>query len=219
MDVLKYFYEEPAALETLAPDLDPDARRREGAPLSLEALLGRPAYHRGYLAGTDLVTGWVGLTALAHPEAFTAPLLDWLAGLRWMRATKAGAVEALDEEAVQRVLRNPARTAVLAAGKEAVLPEVLMAAAKVPRRQALPALRRLLETAGVAFFPEPAHHGFDWSFFASLPAREALVGAFERHPCAGVRRFVLPYQKARSEEKFYFETWQLDDLPVYVEEV
>jgi hypothetical protein len=89
------------------------------------------------------------------------------------------------------------------------------------RRYALPALRRLLESARVAFFPEPAHDGFDWSFFSAHPMREPLTSAFKQNPAEDVRRFVLPYQKARSESKFYFETWQLNEaaLPEYIEEV
>ena len=72
----------------------------------------------------------------------------------------------------------------------------------------------------MVFFPEPAHHGYDWSFFAARPMRAALVDAFRRHPHPGARRFVVPYRKARSEHKFYFETWQLDQpLPDYIEEV
>ena len=63
----------------------------------------------------------------------------------------------------------------------------------------------------------PAH---DWSFFAARPLREALAEALRRHPQTGARRFIVPFQKARSEHKFYFETWQLDQpLPDYIEEV
>jgi hypothetical protein len=51
--------------------------------------------------------------------------------------------------------------------------------------------------------------------------RDRLVAALRRHPTDTVRRFVLPYQRARSESKFYFETWQLtaSPLPDYIEEV
>jgi hypothetical protein len=89
------------------------------------------------------------------------------------------------------------------------------------RRRALPALRALLDAAHVAFFPEPAHDGHDWSIFSAAPMRDRLVAAFRAHPTDGVRRFVLPYQRARSESKFYFDRWQLTEspLPDYVEEV
>ncbi len=222
MDILKYFYEEPAALEAVAADLDPDARGQTGGPrLSLEALLDGPAYHRGYLAGTDLGGGRVGLTALARPEAFVRPLVDWLGGLAWQRADGAGQVAALSADEAEAVLRRPAQTAVLVCSEGGVDEGRIAAAAEGERRRALPALRRLLDAARVVFFPERAHDGFDWSLFSSAPMREALTAAFRRYPGEGVRRFVLPYQKARSEQKFYFEQWQLQTppLPDYIEEV
>ncbi len=220
MDILKYFFEEPLSLEALSPDLDPDARRRDAPSRSLEDLFEAPRYFRGYLAGTNLADGRVGLTALAHPEAFVEPLLDWLGGLRWTRGTSGGAVERLDEAAARAVLAHPVGTAALACAA-GPLPEAdVAAAAGGARRYAVPALRRLLQAARVVFFPEPAHHGHDWSFFSARPMRAALVEALRRHPAAGTRRFVLPYRQARSEEKFYFESWQLNQpLPDHIEEV
>jgi hypothetical protein len=72
------------------------------------------------------------------------------------------------------------------------------------------------------FFPEPAHDGHDWSLFSAAPMRDRFVEALRNHSADETRRFVLPYQRARSESKFYFETWQLTEegsLPDYVEEV
>jgi hypothetical protein len=88
------------------------------------------------------------------------------------------------------------------------------------RRQTVSVLRRVLDQGGMVFFPEPAHHGIDWSFFSAKPMRDTLVAAFRRHPATSVRRFVVSFQKARSEHKFYFEAWQLDEpLPDYIEEI
>ncbi len=75
------------------------------------------------------------------------------------------------------------------------------------------ALQSLLEDAHVVFFPEPAHDGHDWGFCSPAPVRDRLVAAFRDHPVEGTRRFVLPYQKARSESKFYFDKWQPTDSP------
>ena len=221
MEIIKYFYEEPASLEALAPDLDPDARRRDTPARPLGAWLDAPRYYRGYIAGTDLATGRVGLTALALADAFVDPLLEELGKTLWMRSTRDGTAEALDEAAARRLLADPSETTALVCA-DVPLPEPDVAAvAGAERRYAVPALRRLLETRScVVFFPEPAHHGHDWSFFAARPLREALTEAFRRHPQAGVRRFVVPFRRARSEHKFYFETWQLDQpLPDYIVEV
>jgi hypothetical protein len=51
--------------------------------------------------------------------------------------------------------------------------------------------------------------------------RDRLVDALREQPSPETRRFVLPYQSARSESKFYFDEWQLttSPLPDYIEEV
>lgn len=227
MDIVKYFYEEPTLLEALTPDTDADARRQQAmrekagrrARMPLEDVLAAPAYHRGYLAGTNLDTGAVGLTALARPEAVFAPVMDWLAGRRWQRGHVKGVVEEIAPEAARAALAAPAETSVLVCADAPLATGLVADAAGTARRQTVAALRRLLDAAHVAFFPEPAHNGTDWSFFADHPMREALTAAFRRHPATGARRFALPYQRARSEQKFYFEQWRLDDLPDYVEEV
>lgn len=209
MDIVKYFYEEPVALETLTPALEPDARRQEGPAMSLEALLHPPRYYRGYLAGTDLDRLRIGVTALAEPAAAFGPLRDALGGGVWTRHVEDGDVAVLSGEEVGAVLRTPARTAVLVLAEEAVDPALLDGVVGADRRYGLAELRRLLAVARVVLFPEPAHHGYDWSLFATEPVRERLAAAFRRHPLPAARRFVLPYQQARSEEKFYFEQYDL----------
>lgn len=217
MDVIKYFYEEPASLDVLPDDLDPDARRQSGPALPLEALFEGTSYYRGYLAGTDLASGRIGLTALARPASFAVPLLDVL-GPVWRCVTDAGAAGAVDPAEARTRLQDPRGTALLASGGGEA--SGALAAAGQDRRRALPALRSLLDGGAVVLLPEPAHDGFDWSLFAARPLRAVLVDAFRRHPADGVRRFVIPYRRARGEHRFYFEQWQLDEpLPAYIEEV
>lgn len=236
MNIIKYFYEEPALLEPRTPDEDPDARRWGDRPgpgsgrprMDLETLLDTDDYYRGYLAGTALDADRVGLTALDRPAAFVEPMVEALGAAWWGRCPAeaeqdAAAVEALDEDAARRVLRDPSGTALLVAAPAAPDADAVAAVATTARRHTPAPLRALLDAAAeaVVFFPESAHDGHDWSFFAARPMRDALVDAFRHHPTDDVRRFVLPYQKARSESKFYFETWQLTEspLPAYVEEV
>jgi hypothetical protein len=227
-DVLKYFHEEPALLEPVTPDADPDARRREdrsdlpeNVSVPLDDLLDTRDAYRGYLAGTNRADEQVGLTALRDPNAFVTPLQEALGRAWWGRCTTAGTVEGLDDDGVRAVLADPADTAVLVTADAPVAAERIAAVAGRARRRALPALRALLDAAHVAFFPEPAHDGHDWSFFSAAPMRDRLVAALRAHPTDRVRRFVLPYQRARSESKFYFDRWQLtgSPLPDYVEEV
>jgi hypothetical protein len=227
-DVLKYFHEEPALLEPVTPDADPDARRREdrsalpeNVSVPLEDLLDTRDAYRGYLAGTNRADDAVGLTALRRPGAFVAPLVEALGQAWWGRYTTDGVAETLEADAAREILANPDGTAVLVTAAAPVATERMAAVAGRARRRALPALRALLDAAHVAFFPEPAHDGHDWSFFSATPMHDRLVAALRARPTDHTRRFVLPYQRARSESKFYFDRWQLTEspLPEYIEEV
>jgi len=227
-DVLKYFHEEPALLEPVTPDANPDARRREdrsdlpeNVSVSLEDLLDTRDAYRGYLAGTNRAEETVGLTALRNSDAFVTPVVEALGRAWWGRCTTDGDIETLDPDGAREILANPADTAVLVTADAPVDAERMGAVAGRARRRALPALRALLDAAHVAFFPEPAHDGHDWSFFSAAPMRDRLVAALRNHPTDQTRRFALPYQRARSESKFYFDRWQVTEspLPEYVEEV
>lgn len=224
MDVVKVFTEEPAGLETLVPDLEPDARRRDTEPGPLEDLLSRrgaPDYARAYLAGTRLGGDRprVGLTALADAEVWLRPLLDWAGGRPWSRLGADGAATGLIAAEAAGALRSPGDVWALALGP--VPADALRASARGERRDGLLALRAALDAAPEAavLFPEPAHDGHDWSLFARTPLRGPLVEAFRRHPAPEARRLVAPYQRARGEHTFYLERWALDDLPAWVEEV
>lgn len=242
-DILKYFYEEPALLEPVTPDAHPDARRRgqrpahgpgtSGPSMPIEQLLRTDDYYRGYLAGTRTDgephpdTDRVGLTTLPDPAVFVEPVMDALAQDWWGRVPTKGAgdetpgVEDLTEAQAREILAEPGTTDVLVTASAPLDPERVAAVVGTARRHALEPLRDLLDAGAVVFFTEPAHDGHDWSFFSGRPMQERLMNAFRRHPASMLRRFVLPYQKARSESKFYFETWQLKEpsLPDYIEEV
>jgi len=222
MDIVKVFIEEPVGLEALVRDDDPDAHRRDAELGSLEALLAGSAfesdYARAYLAGTHLGDPIrIGITALSEAEAFIQPLLAWAGDRLWTYLSTDGhTTGALPAEAAIH-LRQPDGTAALAIGPVDGI--ALTTVASGPRRDAIPALRALLDAGATVLLPESAHDGYDWSVFARCPLRESLVSSFAAHPAGNTRRFFVPYQKARGEHTFYFEQWQLDALPDYVEEV
>jgi len=246
-DILKCFFEEPVLLEPTTPDQDPDARRREERPargpgasgpsLPIEALLQTDDYYRAYIAGTNLRTGDVGVTTLSDARLYADPLWEALGEAWWARAVDVptdetndeavsegvdgGAVEAIEAEAAREMLSHPEDTAVLVTAPAPVAAERIAAVVGTARRYVLRPLRALLDAGATTFFTEPAHDGVDWSIFAARPMRDRVVHALRQRPAPTARRFVLPYQKARSESKFYFETWQLTEpsLPDYIEEV
>jgi len=222
LDIIKYFFEEPTSLEPLTPDDDPDARRMLGPTGSLEALLAGASYHRGYLAGTNMTSGRVGLTALSSPAAFIEPIVRWMASRTMIVAGKAEKQpQRILIDDVGEILHDPSGIRVLAAGEGMPQPALLIGSSAEPRRHAVPAIRALLDEGFDLLFPEPAHSGFDWSIFSSRPIKHKLTALLREHHDPGKSRtFILPYQRARSEERFYFEQWALNgNLPDYIEEL
>jgi hypothetical protein len=215
--VLKLFYEEPASLEALSPDADPDTRRRAPALGAPDALWDGGAFSRAYLAGTDLAVDLVGATALRDPRAFALPLAEVLRQSVW--EVSESDVRSLAAEDVPGRLLDPAGVRALAAGSSRPEAGALRAVATSERRYAAAELRGLLDAGFNVLFPEPAHHGHDWSLFAPEPLRDRLAEAFSRHPVPGLRRFAAPVRQARGEHRFYFERWALDALPDWVEDL
>lgn len=193
----------------------------ENTSVPLTDLLDTRDAFRGYLAGTNRSDDRVGLTTLREPSAYAPATVEAFGQSWWGRFTDQGTVESLDPDETRRILRMPARTSVLVTADAPVGTERIAAVAGRERRRRGAALRALLDVAHIVFFPEPAHDGHDWSFFSAVPMRDRLVATFSNYPVEETRRFVIPYQKARSESKFYFETWQLTQsaLPDYIEEV
>jgi hypothetical protein len=124
-------------------------------------------------------------------------------------------VEMLAGQRLREALARP--TAVLACGHAPA--ELLTTLSTHSVREALPELAAALTTARAVLVPEPAHDGSDWSLFASEPIRARFADALRQKRFDDARRFMLPFQRARSEERFYFEQWQLEALPDYIEEL
>ena len=149
-----------------------------------------------------------------------APVLDWAGDRPWSRVGDGGMVGAVGADDAALTLAAPGDMRALALGDVPL--DMLRDATQGEHRDALPALRRVLDAApdAAVLFPQPAHDGYDWSVFARAPLREPFVAALGRHPAPpGARRFVAPYRRARGEHTFYFEQWALDALPEWVEEV
>lgn len=205
--ILKVFYEEPAALE-------PDGFVWPTPP-------DTPCYSRFYLAGTDLGTRHIGLTAL-RAEAFVPALLSVLQRWsNWWQVVPAGLVRPLSADALPSTLAAPNDTAALVGSVQEVLSVDPACLAIVDDQARWPIVRQLLKAGSLVALREPAHHGYDWHLFASEPLLVRLETALRAHPVPGVRRFLVPYQKARAEERFYFEQWMLDgpSKPDYIRKI
>jgi hypothetical protein len=242
VDILKLFYEEPLYLETLTHDADPDARRRSTRLSAIDALLpgdfgespgpraeddfsadalDRPTpYYRLYLSGADLGADRSGLTAVRQPGTWSRALLASLPGERWWALTVDGLAEIPAGE-VPALLADPSGVPVIAVASGEPLAQPLRSIAETERREAFPDLKRLLSDGVTTLIREPAHDGYDWHVFSPAPLKDEVVGALaaEMRSAPDTRIFAVPYRQARSEHKFYFERWALDDLPGWVEEI
>lgn len=205
MIVVKYFHEEPAALEQLAADAGPDARA--GAePRTLEAFLSAPSHFRGYLAATDLETGATGATAGSSAEAWVDAVIAALGRGGWWTGLPDATWQPADPA---RVLAASAPGTTVVTGPGAPAPDLEVVEAAGGLRRSLPALRALLDAGMTVLVAEPAPDGADWSVFDARPLADRLRSAFAARPAEGVRRFVIPFREARGEHRFYFERYDL----------
>lgn len=204
MHVVKYFFEEPASLEALSPDEDPDARgqRRER---SLADFLSTPRAYRGYLSATDLSAGRFALTAL--PEHTFDHLLEYIVDGRSAHVcTTDGNERPITADAIRA---RPSELVAVVIGAR-IERDALASIAGLDRRRTLGALGPLLVEGRIVMLPEPAHDGVDLSLFAAEPLKPAVDDALRCIAGSDLRAFSIPYHEARSEEKFYFERYELE---------
>ncbi|MFT4606035.1 MAG: hypothetical protein ACI9W4_002781 [Rhodothermales bacterium] len=209
MIVVKYFHEEPAALEVLAHEEAPDARG-PATPKSLQSFLSAPKYYRGYLTATDLANDLTGATALHDASAWLDPICSVLGGGEvWVNDGSGSRAGALPEVLSGAVVVGT----VVMLGSEA--------GADVPTlkgdiREHNRALRALLDAGMVVLRAEPAHDGADWALYSGAPLADRVRDAFRESPASeSVARFVIPQRMARGEHKFYFERYELELFKAY----
>jgi hypothetical protein len=206
MRIVKYFHEEPASLEVLSADEDPDARRAASPASSLEDFLNRPSYFRGYLTATDLERRRFGLTTL--PDETLPDFLSLVFGGRpaqtWLRSDGAPRADP------RGFVDSPQDVVAIVASDGPVDPSLVAMLDGDDRRRSLPILRRLMDGGAIVGLPEPAHDGIDLSLFASQPIRPSAEAALEAIIANDLRAFSIPHVSARSEEKFYFELYDVE---------
>ncbi|NNF03121.1 MAG: hypothetical protein HKN17_01540 [Rhodothermales bacterium] len=210
MQVVKYFFEEPVALEMLSEDTDPDARRRAGAP-TLEEFLGAPEYARGYLAASDLETGRIAASVLPESIALILdavlpePRRHFTPGVTGISFTGLDGIDGLRE-----ALTDPSERSVIVCGagdrgdNGLSLPEVVGDLIEHDIREALSSVVRLLEGGFLVLVSEPSHDGHDWSVFSPRPLADDMRTAMAEH-LRGISGYVIPFRRARAEHRFYFE--------------
>jgi hypothetical protein len=206
MFILKYFYEEPASLELLSSDVDPDARRQHSEELTLDAFLNQKKYFRGYLSATDLDDRRFGLTML--PKDVLISLVTFILAGRPASLWLANASEPSSD--LTLLCDRPHDILGITGGGAPTEASVVSLMAADDRRRSLHLLRPILDIGSVVLLPEPAHDGIDLSVFAGSPLRPSVEAALEAVASETTRAFSIPHKRARSEEKFYFELYDLD---------
>ena len=89
------------------------------------------------------------------------------------------------------------------------------------RKQMEPELMTVLAKADLVLFPIRATDGFDLEIFSSSSIKEPIRILLGQNPSDEVRRFFLDTNRVRSEQKFHFDLWMLDEVGglEWVEEV
>jgi len=121
--------------------------------------------------------------------------------------------------AIIEILQSPEPDTVWIASHTPLTPSQLAPLAQPNKRYTGEWLLSFLQQKALIGWAEPAHHGFDWSILSHRPLRPRLTEALRAYVSADTRIFILPFQKARSEHRFYFEQWQLQHLPSYIQEL
>ncbi len=210
-DIIKYFYEEPASLEPLTADDDPDARNRE-APLTLEQFLASRPYYRGYLAGSSFDKGTIGLTTIERRESLLQILTAISAGRPATVYMQDPTVERRDPSIV---VDRPEDVQFVLFGNLDADESALAIIATRERRRSFAKLRHILDQGVSILFPEQAHQGYDWSIFSPHSLLPSIRSTLDRLARTDLRVFAIPYNRARSEEKFYFEQYDLSMFADY----
>lgn len=206
MQVVKYFFEEPMALEMLSSDSDPDARRRAGSP-TLEEFLDAPTYARGYLAASDLETGRIGASVLPESIALIldavlpSPRRHFAPGVAGLSVTRVDGRDALRDALTDRSKRS---VVVCGSGTGADSGSSVARLIEHEIREVLAEVAALLDGGHVVLVSEPSHDGHDWSVFSPHPMADAIRASMAEH-LEDVSGYVIPFQRARAEHRFYFE--------------
>lgn len=203
MRVIKYFFEEPTVLD-LGNGSPGDPPSEEG----LQALFRGHRHYRGYLAATDLDQDLVGGSSL-EDQAAARILASVLEGPVWFSNQAPGQEEGTlrlltDPSDILQALSTMSADSVMITGMEPTSETASALTAGGDRKSGIHLIAALLDQGCTLVFPEPAHTGHDWSVFSAQPVAERVGESMARLP-ENTRAFVIPYQKARGEHKFYFE--------------
>ncbi len=208
MVVVKYFHEEPAALEILAEDEALDARG-PGAPNSLEAFRSSPKYYRGYLTASDLERAVTGATAVGDPGVWSVPLRSILEHESVWTNDGLGAKPGLLSDVLSGA---PVGTVVVVGTSTGASVPGLPGEIRVHNR----VIRAILDAGDVLLRAEPAHDGVDWALYSVKPLADRITAAFQAASSSdAVMRYVIPQRMARGEHKFYFERYDLELFAAY----
>lgn len=201
MYVLKYFFEEPA-------------------PLGLG--------YRGYVAATDLDTGRRGASVL--PETLTRLVTGLLPTERtcFWRDNGNGVVFGGDHDmafedltasdsALSAALTRRARGTLIVGGHYQAAEHGAAVAQLLEHdiREAAMAARLLIDAGLTLLLPEPSHDGLDWALYAPAALSARAIGLLGNMVGSDLEAFVIPFQKARAEHKFYFELYDRSLFDVY----
>ncbi|PIQ60415.1 MAG: hypothetical protein COV99_11630 [Bacteroidetes bacterium CG12_big_fil_rev_8_21_14_0_65_60_17] len=208
MYVVKYFFEEPA-------------------PMGLG--------HRGYVAATDLDTQRMGASVL--PETLTRLISGLLpssgrtcywsndgsgtafAGRPGVAFDDLLASDGEFSESLSAALTKRVRKAMIVAGpyRSSDHGEAVAMLLEHGIRDAAPQARALIEDGLTLLFPEPSHDGQDWAIHSPVALSGTVRALLAEMAGRDLEAYVIPFQKARAEHKFYFELYDrmlFDDFRV-----
>lgn len=214
MDIFKLIFEHDLRLDQLK-ERHTDRKNPETSSSLDDFLKPDPTYSKFYMTGTRLNREQFGLNTLSrYPE-----LLDLLAGALESYKTFTQKEHASFQEAVKHsAIGDPI---ILSTGGESVSPdfEGLKIDQNSNAGHKKESIAELLQTRNLLLYKEKAHHGFDLHLFSKVNIYPDLFYPFKTLVGDQFRFFSINGKRIRSEQKFYFETWTLENPPHGAEEV
>ena len=214
MDIFKLFFEHDLRLDDLG-ERNTGAEPKTGPSIE-EFLKPDPTYSKFYLTGTLLDNEpRFGLNILQNYATVEERLEEIFSGFSY--ATAHGEHESL-REAIS-VIDTGEVVLISVDSDHAKDPSPLHVDPDSNVGHFKSELRDLLTEGMKVLYKENAHHGYDLHLFSEKNIYEQLFYPFRDLVGDTFRFFSINSKRIRSERKFYFETWTLENPPHGAEEV
>lgn len=213
MDIFKLIFEHDLRLDQLQ-GRQADRANPEVSSTLEDFLKPDPTYSKFYFTGTVLPKQKFGINTLEHwPKVLKAFLVALKEYNSYLTDGVVELGKAIDEISVgEPILFTKGN-------KPQWEPDLLRIDSYSNVGHKKTALADVLKTDDLVLYKEQAHNGYDLHLFSKRNIYPLFFYEYQKIVSPKFRYFSINGKKIRSERKFYFETWSLQNPPHGAEEV